>query len=289
MKLRRFLFILPLALLGCAATTSAPPREPPSGEVAVIDLNATSLPEPTKESKPPEMALEGGLEEAELAGMLGQLNSASGQGAGLSSIFGKDDALGVDGDAKGNMWGASIDESFGVGGLGLKGGVDPGTIGLGSVGSLGLGAGTGTGQGFGAGAGVIGTTGATPPKVVGGAVAISGRLPPEVIQRIVRANFGRIRLCYENGLRKDPGLRGKVEVKFVINREGMVNTASLVSSNLPDSSMVECVVRAFTTLVFPKPDGGIVSVVYPFMFEPAVPAPVPPRPAPPPAAPKKQP
>ena len=41
-----------------------------------------------------------------------------------------------------------------------------------------------------------------------GATQVNGRLPPEVIQRIVRQNFGRFRLCYENGLRNNPNLAG---------------------------------------------------------------------------------
>mgnify|MGYP006314362019 FL=1 len=54
---------------------------------------------------------------------------------------------------------------------------------------------------------------------------MNGRLPPEVIQRIVRQNFGRFRLCYENGLRNNPTLSGRVSVKFVIDRSGAVSTA----------------------------------------------------------------
>lgn len=50
----------------------------------------------------------------------------------------------------------------------------------------------------------------TPPREV------SARLPPEVIQRVVRANFGVMRRCYEDGLRSDPWLMGRVITRFVI-------------------------------------------------------------------------
>jgi len=43
---------------------------------------------------------------------------------------------------------------------------------------------------------------------------VNGRLPPEVIQRIVRQNFGRFRNCYESSLRTNPSLTGRVAVKF---------------------------------------------------------------------------
>jgi hypothetical protein len=100
------------------------------------------------------------------------------------------------------------------------------------------------------------------------APTVNGRLPPEAIQRIVRQNMGRFRLCYENGLRAQPSLSGRVEVKFVIGRDGVVVTAADAGSDLPDSDVRACVVRAFAGLSFPEPEGGIVTVVYPLLFTP---------------------
>lgn len=105
-----------------------------------------------------------------------------------------------------------------------------------------------------------------PASVRNGAVVVNGRLPPEVIQRIVRQNTGRMRLCYENGLRNNPSLRGRVTVKLVIDRSGAVSTASDGGSDLADAGVVACVVRAFGNLSFPAPEGGIVTVVYPLTF-----------------------
>jgi hypothetical protein len=101
-----------------------------------------------------------------------------------------------------------------------------------------------------------------------GAVSISGRLPPEVIQRIVRQNFGRFRLCYENGLRNNPNLQGRVGVRFVIGRDGATSNVSNGGSDMPDSGVVSCIVRTFSGLTFPQPEGGIVTVVFPIMFSP---------------------
>ena len=39
-------------------------------------------------------------------------------------------------------------------------------------------------------------------------------------------------------------------------------------SDLPDQSVVQCVVRGFGNLSFPQPEGGMVTVVYPIMFNP---------------------
>lgn len=101
-----------------------------------------------------------------------------------------------------------------------------------------------------------------------GNTVVEGRMPPEVIQRIVRQSFGRFRLCYENGLRHNASLEGKVAVKFVIGRDGAVSAASDGGSDIGDGAMVDCVVRAFGNLSFPQPEGDVVKVVYPIIFKP---------------------
>ena len=118
-------------------------------------------------------------------------------------------------------------EAFGSGGLGLdrqrrEGGGGSGEgVGLGTIGALGHGIGTGRGRSVGAGY-MIGT-----PGIRVGATSVNGRLPPETIQRIVRKNFGRFRLCHENALRlRPPRSRESVTVRFLIDRLGAVATAA---------------------------------------------------------------
>jgi hypothetical protein len=107
-----------------------------------------------------------------------------------------------------------------------------------------------------------------PPKIGAGSPTVSGRLPPEVIRRIVQRHLPTIRLCYENGLRKNPDLAGKVVVKFVIGRDGAVSVASGAGSDMPEPAVVSCVVKTVQRMRFPEPQGGIVTVVYPFVFTP---------------------
>jgi hypothetical protein len=96
-----------------------------------------------------------------------------------------------------------------------------------------------------------------------------GRLPPEVIQQIVRDEYARLRGCYEEGLRRDPNLTGRVATRFVIARDGSVSQVSDGGSDLPDPVALECIFDVFRTLKFPRPDGGIITVVYPIVFSPA--------------------
>jgi hypothetical protein len=98
--------------------------------------------------------------------------------------------------------------------------------------------------------------------------AVTGALPHEVIERVVRRNYGRFRACYEKGLRRNPKLEGRVAVRFVIGLDGRVTNAKKGESDIPDAAVVSCIVAGFTTLQFPAPGGGPVSVVYPIRFAP---------------------
>jgi hypothetical protein len=152
----------------------------------------------------------------------------------------------------------------------------PASGGLGLIG-VGEGAG-GRGEGIGLGnvgnignidAGTAGGTSAKKPPIRQGATQVIGRLPPEVIQRIVRQNYGDLRKCYETGLAKDPSLTGRVTTKFVIDRAGAVSSVQDGGSDIPDATVVTCVLGVFGGLKFPQPEGGIVTVVYPIVFSPA--------------------
>jgi MYXO-CTERM domain-containing protein len=107
------------------------------------------------------------------------------------------------------------------------------------------------------------------PTLTQGAMTVSAGLPSEAVQRIVRQNFGRFRLCYEQRLVSNPNLQGTVTTKFEIDASGAVTSAKNGSSDLPDSAVVECVTRAFRGLSFPEPlSKGKVEVVYPIIFAP---------------------
>ena len=60
----------------------------------------------------------------------------------------------------------------------------------------------------------------------------------------------------------------RVTVRFEIDREGHVGHGSIVDNTVPDCHVTACVRGVFEKLAFPKPDGGIVTVVYPLVLEP---------------------
>jgi hypothetical protein len=221
------------------------------------------------------LARERALKEAATFGLITILNGGGGGDPNApTSPFGRDESLGSDPySAMGNMWGDSIDDSAGAGGLGLtnigEGGGGHGTgVGLGCIAGLGECGNLGHGIGPSRGARFAGHATKAPSVRSPGITDVKGRLPAEIIQRIVRQNYGRFRSCYESGLRTNPNLSGRVATRFVIGRDGAVSNVANGDSDLPDSSVVQCVARSYYALTFPAPDNGIVTVVYPIMFTP---------------------
>lgn len=95
---------------------------------------------------------------------------------------------------------------------------------------------------------------------------IQGRLPPEVIRRIVRASFPRFRACYETQLKKKPDLAGTVIVEWVIDPKGNATNVRAAGGTLKSDDLSACVVGVYKTLSFPEPEGGSVKVRYPIDF-----------------------
>jgi len=99
-------------------------------------------------------------------------------------------------------------------------------------------------------------------------VSVTGRLPPEVIRRIIRAHFNRIRLCYDKALKSDPTLTGDLKVKFTIDPKGATKDATIADGTITDATMRSCVTGVFSSISFPEPEGGVVLVTYPIEFAP---------------------
>ena len=228
------------------------------------------------------------LAEAEAFGMVSLLASATnGHDVGPLAPWGTT-LLGADKESHlGNLWGADLGDAFGSGldlsgtgqGVGGRGrGVQQDGLGRNGTGwggtcddtCVGGGLGHGSGTGHGARGGRTHTPAPPAVKFVDGDVDVEGRLDPRIIQRIVRQNHGRFLACYQDALRANPALQGRVAVLFVIGRDGSVSLArESAGSDLPNAGVRDCIVRRFYDLGFPEPAGGTVHVTYPLVFTPA--------------------
>lgn len=109
------------------------------------------------------------------------------------------------------------------------------------------------------------------PSLRLGAISVTGKLPPEVIQRVVRQRFDPLRMCLDDGLKTDPGLKGTINLQFVIGKDGSVSGAK-TGGDLPSEGVKACVSKVFLGIKFPQPEAGVVMVSYPMTFEPGQPA-----------------
>ena len=94
-------------------------------------------------------------------------------------------------------------------------------------------------------------------------IDVKGKLPPEVVRRIVRANFPRLRACYESLLTRSPAATGTVSVNFEIDATGAVTSAAPGTGTLTEPTFVACVVGVVRSISFPEPESGKVEVTYP--------------------------
>lgn len=231
----------------------------------------------TKGAPPPSDA----RAEAATAGILGVL--ASGGLAPQTDLpFTQDNKFGYGEDAAlGVLLGAQLGDNAGFNGLAMRGtgrsggGDGDGTVALGSLGG-GLGdRGTGGSNGRGPGNGV-GIMGGRKSRVPNAGTCptckteIMGGMSKETIRRTIQRHMNEIRYCYEEGLRSQPDLGGRVQVSFMISPAGVVTQASIADSSLHNAQVETCVANAARRWTFPAPEGGgYVAVRYPFLLEQA--------------------
>ncbi len=95
-----------------------------------------------------------------------------------------------------------------------------------------------------------------------------GNLEAKKISSAIARRHGQAKACYEKGLKKNPGLRGRVTMQFTIRPDGRVHRTKVKNSTLLDANVGRCIAKAMERWRFPKPTGGSVTVAFPFKFEP---------------------
>ena len=220
------------------------------------------------------LAKEAAKDAALKSGVLGILKS--GQTGAMASIFGRDSALGRDAeDAMGGLVGTEVGDAYGAGGFGIVGsgrgggGTGEGTIGMGNLGTIGRGSGAPGGGMYGSKAGALKGRKAGAPEVVPGTAEVRGSLDKELIRRIIRRHINEVKFCYERELTRNADLQGRVMVQFTIGGTGAVMASVVQSSTMNNPTVEQCIAAAVRRWEFPKPQGGIVVVTYPFVLKAA--------------------
>jgi hypothetical protein len=73
--------------------------------------------------------------------------------------------------------------------------------------------------------------------------AQSGAVAVELQRAARSAGYWPFRRCYEEGLRRDPGLAGKVSLDLAVSPSGVVERANVTAGTLRDESVLLCVGR----------------------------------------------
>lgn len=181
--------------------------------------------------------------------------SGGGQLAGLA-----DQSTGTSGfgeDRAGEGLGSKLKETGGG-----QGKSNVGVSGIGNGKGLGMGTGGGTGQGLGG----KGTVTILPG---GDAETSGGNIDRDGIRRVFFSNAQAIRACYENSLRGDKGLSGKLVLDFDIGEQGRVlrGDYSRAKSTLVNDELATCIINRMKTWKFPEPPANqTVQVFYPLAF-----------------------
>jgi len=204
-------------------------------------------------------------------GLLAVLGSGKGAPEGLATVLGRG---GLGGDLKGavgNMFGATVGDSFGFAGLGLKGEGQGGggsreTIGIGAVGTKGRGGGMG---GYGAGVGGLGKKGDRDLGLATADAKVLGSIDPELIRRVIREHASQVRYCYEQQLALNPRLEGKVSIRWQIDSQGRASQTVVErgETTLASEEVHRCIMSRIVTWDFPRPKGGGIAIVkYPWIL-----------------------
>jgi hypothetical protein len=85
------------------------------------------------------------------------------------------------------------------------------------------------------------------------------------VKRVVQRNFGQLTYCYEQRLKQNPRLSGRVEIEGYGNN-GRVSSAKVFANTSGDSELGACIVKKIKRWSFPPEIEG--EIIYPFIFKP---------------------
>ncbi len=97
----------------------------------------------------------------------------------------------------------------------------------------------------------------------------TGTLDNQKISETVKRRIGAVKSCYEKELKRNPQLQGKIVMQFTIEESGRVSDVSAKSDSIGEPAVSECIKDAIGRWRFDKPEGGSVTIAFPFIFAPA--------------------
>jgi TonB family protein len=264
-----------------------PPEPEPddaADETAPAEETKAETPAPSKgeqnEPKGEKTPGDSAAEQAEIADTTARMaeEAAAAAEALLLGALGSSGGALADVLAGGAVTGNAEDVLAQAAGVGVASGSAGGTLRTRAGGGSGTGAsGLGTLAAAGGGGKAVGEGGAITEKTVKGTIKMNdgediggtGEFDSKLVTAEVKKRLRAIQICYEQQLRRDPSLQGKVTVEFTIEQSGTVSRATATDNSTNDPAVADCVVSTVKRFRFnPGPEGGSVTFSYPFVFAP---------------------
>lgn len=98
------------------------------------------------------------------------------------------------------------------------------------------------------------------------AARVTGTLSRSEVLKVIGRHTRAIQRCYEKQLMSKPGLSGKITFAWTITPTGKVSGARQRTSTMGSAKVSSCILKVIRRMKFPKPKGGSVTIVYPFIF-----------------------
>ncbi|MFO0750095.1 MAG: AgmX/PglI C-terminal domain-containing protein [Myxococcota bacterium] len=95
----------------------------------------------------------------------------------------------------------------------------------------------------------------------------TGKIDKDSVARVFSRRKGAIKYCYENALRVDQNLKGKVTIRFTIGPAGRITSISAAGNTTGNSAVADCIIDKVQGWRFDPPDNGSVTFSYPFLLD----------------------
>lgn len=190
--------------------------------------------------------------------VLGALGPGTGGGA-VADVFGAGGGMTDVATALSGAGGVAVATDPGAGG-GRKGG---GQGGAASIGDLATSGGGSVGYGAKQEVRVSGSVAAEEAEID------SAEIDQQKMGAFVRARMGLIKACYENALKRNPNLKGKISIRFTILETGGIADIQTAVNSLGSPEVAACITNTMRTWRTQFRPSGPVVVEYPFVFSPS--------------------
>jgi TonB family protein len=187
--------------------------------------------------------------------VLGALGPGTGTGA-VADVFGTGGGMGDVASALSGAGGVAVANDPAAGG-GRKGGGEGGAASIGDLAT--------------SGGGKVGLGAKSEVRVTGSVAAEEAEVDSSDIDQgrlaaFVKARMGSIKACYENALKRNPNLKGKISIRFTILETGGITDVTAAQNSLGQPEVAACIMNTMRSWRTQFRPSGPVTVEYPFVF-----------------------